>query len=108
MFEAVGNEFYKECGQYELMFRTTNLPIIEEKKLTDIYYNKKKCEYCDNFKSKKYLRKCEHCEFAYYCSIACQTRDWQNNHKKNCSILKEKKQVYNWKNSKKDIAICFN
>lgn len=95
-------EFYKECSDYELMFRKTELEKIKEKNLLDIYFNfnKKKCGYCNIYKPKEYLKKCEGCEFCYYCSVACQTRDWQNNHKKYCKILKKKmeyeKNYYNY------------
>jgi hypothetical protein len=85
-------EFYEECCEKELIFRTANLPKVKTKQLLDVKYNKNKCEYCNisNKTNKKIdLQKCENCKYCHYCSIACQTRDWKS-HKNHCKDLQIK------------------
>ena len=90
---------YNECFEYELMIRTAPLQKSEKKELKDILLehsdiDNKKCEYCNKYDGmytpKSCLRKCEDCNYSYYCSIACQSRDWENSHKDFCNIFKNK------------------
>ena len=88
--------FYNECFETELMFRTAPLQKSEKKDFKDFELDmeNKKCEYCDKydgmFTPKSCLKKCEECNYSYYCSVACQSRDWENSHKDICKKLKHK------------------
>ena len=50
------------------------------------------CSYCNTYKLKKELKKCSKCYSARYCSIACQRRDWNIKHKKQCGQEQEQEQ----------------
>ena len=52
---------------------------------SDLY--KHKCDYCKIIKVYKKMQKCSNCFSARYCSIACQTHDWEIKHKESCSEL---------------------
>ena len=43
------------------------------------------CTCCGNKKSN--MKRCSRCKSVFYCSDACQTKDWENIHKKICRTL---------------------
>lgn len=43
-----------------------------------------RCNYCNKFKYRYELKKCGQCMSVRYCSIACQSLDWKEQHKHMC------------------------
>lgn len=50
-----------------------------------------KCGYCN--KKTLSLRRCSACQVVYYCSPACQRRDWKGQHKVKCKELQARKET---------------
>lgn len=71
-FNIWSNEYYSECILLERFFKNINENNINK---PIKYYN---CNYCKSSKPKKELKKCGKCKLIYYCSFACQIRDWNN------------------------------
>jgi len=47
--------------------------------------NQSPCNYCSKILPTKL---CTACKSVQYCSISCQKKDWKDNHKKECKLLK--------------------
>jgi hypothetical protein len=79
-------EFYNYCFEIQLNYpEKLNLDIDDNIQSSKLFrYN---CEYCNTYKSKSKLKKCSTCQCVRYCSIACQTRDWNLKHKNICPII---------------------
>jgi hypothetical protein len=71
-FNIWSNEYYSECILLERFLKNINENNINK---PIKYYN---CNYCKSSKTKKELKKCAKCKLIYYCSFACQIRDWNN------------------------------
>lgn len=86
-------EFYKQCIATEKYFKELNFGTNSTDSKTNIHntINKrgrptleKYCEYCFTSKYKQEFKKCGGCVKVRYCSIGCQIKDWNSNHKKIC------------------------
>ncbi|KAJ6517262.1 hypothetical protein C8R47DRAFT_250783 [Mycena vitilis] len=43
---------------------------------------------CGRIKPKKELLRCSSCRVHFYCGLECQTTDWKDGHRKNCTALR--------------------
>lgn len=92
-FNIWNNEYYAKCLKIEHFFKTSyedykiQNEIANENENNKNNLNKRKypCSYCNTYKLKIDLKKCSRCGNSRYCSIACQTRDWKNDHKLDCN-----------------------
>lgn len=74
--------FFEKCEKLEQEFSVYKIKInkIENKKMKNREENMnevKSCTYCGIKKKKRNLSLCGGCKSTYYCSIACQRRDWR-------------------------------
>lgn len=97
-FAIWNNEYYSKCLKVEHFFKVSE----EDYKLQNEIANennnnstnklKYPCNYCNIYKLKTDLKKCSRCKNSRYCSVACQTRDWKNNHSLDCKQEQEQEQ----------------
>jgi hypothetical protein len=52
------------------------------------------CRYCNSVNLKVELKKCSQCESAQYCSKEGQIADWRAGQKKECKIIKERRETF--------------
>ncbi len=88
-FYKVSAEDYKIQTDIEKQNETNNNSDNSENSNTIDVKPKYPCSYCNIYKFKKELKKCGKCYSVRYCSIACQTRDWNIKHKKQCGQEQE-------------------
>jgi hypothetical protein len=83
-FYKVSAEDYKIQTDIEKQNETNSNRENSENSNTIDVKPKYTCSYCNIYKFKKELKKCGKCYSVRYCSIACQTRDWNIKHKTVC------------------------
>ena len=96
-FDIWSNKYYTDCLTIEKFYKVS----AEDYKIQNDIENKNgengenddnhgdskpkyPCSYCNIYKIKTELKKCSKCYDVRYCSIACQIRDWNAEHKTNC------------------------
>ena len=84
-FNIWSNKYYTDCLDIEKFYKVSD----EDYKIENIIYDtlvktKYSCFYCNMYKYKEDLKKCGKCYSVRYCSIACQSRDWDAKHKTEC------------------------
>jgi len=77
--------YYTKCLDIEKFYKISK----EDYNIDNIIYDtivktKYSCYYCNMYKYKVDLKKCGKCYNVRYCSIACQSRDWDTKHKSVC------------------------
>ena len=81
--------YYNKCRSIEKFFKYNNREILLENNYNSHIINNTNnyvCNYCKIeklYKDRKQLKSCK-CREVKYCSIACQSRDWKQDHKQNC------------------------
>ena len=84
-FNIWSSDYYTTCLDIEKFYKVS----VEDYKVENIMHDivvklKYSCSYCNIYKYKTELKKCGKCYSVRYCSIACQTRDWDTKHKLEC------------------------
>ena len=78
-------DYYSKCLELEKHYKKSKEDYKIENEIFDILVKPKyPCSYCNIYKYKKELKKCQGCNIPRYCSIACQTREWNTKHKLEC------------------------
>ena len=81
-FSPQSTNFFEKCERLEKEYSIYKIDISKkenremrerEQNMNEIIY----CRYCDNKDKRKNMSLCGGCKSVYYCSIACQRRDWR-------------------------------
>ena len=95
LFNIWNTKYYNKCLDIEKFFKVSEEDYKLQNEITNNNTNtnnnnntinspKYMCSYCNTYKFKNELKKCGKCNIPRYCSIACQIRDWNMEHKVNC------------------------
>ena len=98
-------EYYTKCLELEKFYKKNKEDYKIENEIHDILVKPKyQCSYCNMYKYKADLKKCSKCYSVRYCSIACQTRDWDAKHKLECKQEQDQEQDQDFLNpARKDV-----
>ena len=95
-YDPFDRKFSVKCENLENFYKIDSTPLDYEnirniRKEDDIYYDKlrQKCGFCDKPKYIHKLLKCGDCKEVAYCSMFCQTHDWNARHKTLCKYMKD-------------------
>ena len=89
-FNIWNMNYYTKCLELEKNYKKSKEDYKIENEIFDIIVKPKyPCSYCNIYKYKKELKKCQGCNIPRYCSIACQTREWNTKHKLECAQEQE-------------------
>jgi hypothetical protein len=78
-------KYYTKCLNIEKFYKVSeDYKIQNDNPINNRNLNKYPCNYCKTYKLKSELKTCGKCGNVRYCSIACQIRDWIDNHEFNC------------------------